>query len=787
MKNDKLSEYAFESFHNALELAPKDRVEYISAALLNNETIKKQLIDMLNKHERADEFLKVPPELDAENITLTGVGDKKIGNKYRVLKVIGSGGMGTVYLAERVDNIYARPVALKLIRGVDHNPEQINRFERERKILSKLDHPNIAKLLDGGTSKEGFPYYVMEFIKGRYITDYCQSLRLTIRQRIELFLSVCSGVVLAHRNLIIHRDLKPSNILVNSNGQPKLLDFGIAKDLAEKDLTVTALPLTPHYASPEQVRQEQLTTETDIYSLGVILYELLTGVSPYDSVRSLELLQQISDSTPKLMSQMVGQSNKKLSRLLTGDLDTIVMKAIQKEPERRYASVQEFADDLRRYLNSEPVIARKDSVWYRVSRLYKRNKILTSVIIVSLVTLISVGAFLQFKIINESHLVAIERDKFKHTQEYLLGILQISRNRMPKEYRGMARGLLEHAIKNATEGLNSEPGVKSEIMNTLGVAYMHLGDYKLSAEMLRPALALRQQNFPQNSLEVAESKYELARLSVGLGNYQQANELYMSALEIYQSSFEQEYSLIANIYSLLGWLRWSQGQYEQAINFQQKSLDIRLKLPGLQYHYSVAENYLGLGNAYAGKKNFERALDYHQKALDIFNGNVDDLDISSGWYFLSMANTYVQKKEPLKAIEYFEKNLDVFVPNFGEDNVILHESYAGMGEAYLQYGKNNLALYYGKKARDICLKNLGESHPGLVSPYLTLAAVHASQGESWLALGYFTQAHTIARKSFGTEHFRTREIANHINRLKIQIPVIEETHTELSPLTKKTH
>jgi serine/threonine protein kinase len=322
---------------------------------------------------------------------------------YKLIREIGLGGMGSVYLAERSDGAYTKQVAVKLVRAGQDNAEIAARFQREREILAALDHPNIARLIDGGSTEEGVPYFVMEFVDGRPITQWCDDHQLNVSQRITLFRSVCSAVEYAHQRLVVHCDLKPGNILVTSDGTVKLLDFGIAKVLKQEriqddDATVTLMKaMTPEYASPEQMKGESLNTLTDVYSLGVVLYELLTGRRPYHLPKAAfhEVVRIIAEEEPTRPSDVVtrghapdgghaaqplestndaGEGNMdRLRRRLVGDLDSILLTALQKEPPRRYSSVEALNEDLRRHLDHLPVNAREDTLWYRAAKFIRRH------------------------------------------------------------------------------------------------------------------------------------------------------------------------------------------------------------------------------------------------------------------------------------------------------------------------------------------------------------------------------------------------------------------------------
>ncbi|HLK18536.1 MAG TPA: protein kinase, partial [Bryobacteraceae bacterium] len=365
----------------ALEIEPAGRAAFLDLACSGDDAVRREVDSLIQSDEAAStDFLEFGASASFDAVTGSLAG-KRIG-AYEIVEETGHGGMGSVYRAVRADDQYRKQVAIKLVRGGLGDAFRRHRFRAERQILADLDHPNIARLLDGGTLEDGQPYVVMEFIQGQPIDKFCDSRKLSVSERLHLFRTVCSAVAYAHQRLVIHRDIKPANILVTESGDPKLLDFGIAKivdssDLGDsRDAIVTALrPMTPEYASPEQVRGEPMTTSSDVYSLGVVLYGLLTGHSPYPAVSRLphEIAQAVCDTQPEKPSSAVQE--EKLRRRLQGDLDNIVLKALRKEPERRYASVEQFSEDIRRHLSRLPVIARPDTFWYRAEKFVVRNRV----------------------------------------------------------------------------------------------------------------------------------------------------------------------------------------------------------------------------------------------------------------------------------------------------------------------------------------------------------------------------------------------------------------------------
>ncbi len=397
-------------FRAAIEHEPAQRAAYLDQACAGDSALREEIESLLASHDHAESFIETPAFAHgvvtmAETLP-EQIAGQRIGS-YQLVREIGHGGMGTVYLAERADE-YQKLVAIKVVkRGMDTD-DIVRRFRHERQILASLEHPNIARLIDGGTTADGLPFLVMEFVEGVPVNDYCDHHRLTTNERLQLFRAVCAGVEHAHQKLVVHRDLKPSNILVTPEGAPKLLDFGIAKVLNPElsapmmEQTRTDLRvLTPDYASPEQVRGEKLTTASDVYSLGIVLYELLTGHRPYRSANTPphELARVICEQeptkpstainhvevvtrgdtgrqtiTPQSVSNARDTQPDKLRRRLSGDLDNIVLMALRKEPHRRYATAAHFAADIGRHLDGLPVAARKDTLYYRIGKFAVRRK-----------------------------------------------------------------------------------------------------------------------------------------------------------------------------------------------------------------------------------------------------------------------------------------------------------------------------------------------------------------------------------------------------------------------------
>ncbi|MCG8468489.1 MAG: protein kinase [Gemmatimonadetes bacterium] len=396
-------------FDAAADLDPEARPEFLAS--IEDAALREQVLSLLEALDREGGELEVPAVERVDPSTATTLSENLAGSRigsYRLLRLVGSGGMGVVYEAQRADEQYRQRVAIKLLRqGVDSRLTN-ERFRRERQILAALDHPGIARLLDGGATEDGRPYYVMEFIDGVPITEYCARARLGLRDRLRLFREVCAAVHFAHKNMVVHRDLKPGNVLVAGDGRVKLLDFGIAKLLSaggrsEQTLTLYGgRMLTPAYASPEQVQGEPVTTASDVYSLGVLLYELLTGRKPFasDTASTEDLMADVLATEPTRPSDAVSEETipqlgradwRAIRRRLEGELDNIVLMALRKEPNQRYPSVSQLSDDVRRYLDRLPVLAQGDAAGYRARKFVARHRV--GALAVGLVLVLLVGGF----------------------------------------------------------------------------------------------------------------------------------------------------------------------------------------------------------------------------------------------------------------------------------------------------------------------------------------------------------------------------------------------------------
>ncbi|MET0555854.1 MAG: protein kinase [Vicinamibacteria bacterium] len=483
-------------FQATFARAPAERAAFLDEACAGDAGLRHEVESLLASHQEAGGFLSGPAWLDTTPPEPASVAETRRFGPYRVIGVIGHGGMGTVYRAVRDDDTFQKTVALKLVRPGAASEYAERRFLQERRILARLQHPNIAAILDGGTTEEGHPYLAMEHVEGQRLTAYCDDHGLRTGERLAMFRAVCGAVHYAHQNLVVHRDLKPDNILVTADGTPKLLDFGIAKLLAagvdpDTAPTSTLLPMmTPEYASPEQVRGEPVTTASDVYSLGVLLYELLTGRRPYavkaDSME--EIVRAVCQTDPPSPSAAVRTRPAEAAAAkdlrarptaaeLRGDLDTIVLRALHKDPARRYASVQELSDDVRRHLEGRPVRARADTLGYRAAKFVRRNRVaVTAATLVLLVLVAGVYATVRERRIAEVHRARAEA-RFADVRRLANGFLfefEEAIHDLPGATP--ARQLVVKKALEYLDGLAREASGDAVLQAELATAYRKVGD-----------------------------------------------------------------------------------------------------------------------------------------------------------------------------------------------------------------------------------------------------------------------------------------------------------------------
>ena len=548
----------------ALEQPVAERAQFVANACSGDAELRREVESLLCQEEKARDFIEQPAYEQAPDALLDRTGKLTPGQQlesYSIISLLGLGGMGEVYLAE--DRKLGRQVAIKLVKGGFETSSFLRHFRNEERILAGLNHPNIAHLYGGGITGDGLPYYVMEYVEGERIDDYCRKHQLTLEQRLQLFREVCGAVAYAHQHLVIHRDLKPANIWVTASGASKLLDFGIAKlldpeteSLSEQTITLQAL-MTPDYASPEQVLGGNMSTASDVYSLGVVLYELLTGERPYriKARRPDEVVRVISQQEPARPSTIVRESRivnresddsrvtKYDSRSLRGDLDNIVLKALRKEPERRYSSAGQLSEDIRRYLEGLPVRARKDTFGYRAAKFAARNRVAVTAAVLVILAIIA-GLVLVLwqsaKAREQRDLAEREKIKAERINVFLQRMLSFSNQSItsvsPVAQRKdvTVNEMLDQIAPQIETELHDQPEVRAQVLRTIGSAYASQGRYEEAEKNLRAALAVQTRLNGSQSADAAAIMVELGVLSFRQFKLEEAERLLEKTVSIYR-------------------------------------------------------------------------------------------------------------------------------------------------------------------------------------------------------------------------------------------------------------
>jgi serine/threonine-protein kinase len=633
-----------EIFHAALDLPDDERPGYLSRACQDTE-IRMEVVRLLAAHAQADGFLRAAPIHDCDTPDESAMLGRRVG-PYRLVEYLASGGMGDVYRAERADEEFEHRVAVKLVNRWMVTPAARRRFVRERQTLAHLEHPGITRLLDGGTTEDGIPYLVMEYVDGQPIDAYCAERGLPLADRLRLFCEVCEVVAYAHRNLVVHRDLKPGNILVTEDGRPKLLDFGISKVLADtsdaptQDATLQQIrALTPQYASPEQIRGEPVTTAADVYSLGVVLYELISGRQPYRLTgrSTYQNERTICERDPKLPSDAVVQGDdgagydefgrpdpplpeppSRLRRRLRGDLDAIVMKAMQKQPARRYGSVMALADDVMRHLKRQPIKARHHSRSHRAARFIRRNIAAVLATAVVAVSVVGGGVATSIGLVREAGARRLAQDEAAEAaaiNSFLNEMLSsVDPGRDGRDVR--VTEILDRAANDVDSRFRDRPEVAAALRTTIGQSYRALGMLGPAAAQLEQAIALREAHRGADHRATLEALNDLGVLRVMQGDLPAAEGLLERALDSGWRQWGESDELVISILSSLAGLRNVQGRLPEAEELLLQLLDGQRRTLG-ETHPTTIRTIHNLALVLHRQDKDEQAAIYCRRALTL--------------------------------------------------------------------------------------------------------------------------------------------------------------------------
>ena len=773
-------------FHAAAERLPEERADWLEEQCPDDD-LRREVLDLLAAEEPGGEAVEraVVGVLDLALEAGEGPERTRIG-PYRILRELGRGGLSTVYLAERDDAEYRARVAIKLVkRGMDTR-DILRRLRRERQILATLDHPYIARLFDGGSTEDGLPYFVMEAIEGQTLDAWCDDRQLPLRERLELFCKVCEAVQYAHQNLVVHRDIKPGNLMVTDGGTPKLLDFGIAKLLEPGQAThptATAAGLrllTPQFASPEQIRGEPLTTATDIYSLGVLLYLLLTGRSPLPPGLSGRAVEHAVCEVPAPRpSQEVlrgpeneadaaararGTRSERLSRRLRGDLDNIVLMALRKEPRRRYASAQQLGDDLQRYLEAMPVRARPDTFRYRAGKFVRRHRY-GVVAACLLFTSLSAGIVTttwqarraeaaQARAESNLELAERQRAKAERVSGFLVNLFE---QNDPGESKGddiTAREILDRGARRILLELSGEQELMAEMMDVMGTVYQKLGDYPEAETLLRRALEERRALYGEEHPEVAASLRNLAFLEMTRNDFESAEAHYRQALALRRRLQPFEPAPTGEILNDLAVLHLSHEDFTVAEELFHEALDLRRTHLDTD-HPDIAETLNNLAALHYHRGELAIAEELMRESLTLRRSHYGDLHPRVATSLNNLAALLQSQSRFEEAEPLVREVLAMRRRMLGEDHPDVAVSLNNLGALLREQSRLEEAVPALKSALEITRKALGERHLNVSGIQLNLAQVYHRQGTLDEAQALFLDSYTLRRELLGDDHPRT--------------------------------
>ncbi len=830
-----------EIFESVAALMPCEREDFLERVCGSDLELREEVSSLLAYDGEPSGFLRNPTVPPASRMAAESPG-RLVGHRigaYRLIRQIASGGMGSVWLADRADEQFTKQVAIKLIkRGMDTD-EVLRRFHAERQVLARLEHPNIARLHDGGATDDGLPYLVMEHIAGTPLDAYCDQHRLPIRARLELFRHICDAVQYAHRNLVVHRDLKPANILITSDGEVKLLDFGIAKVLeadASSGLTATGQRLmTPEYASPEQVRGEPITTSSDVYSMGVILYEILTGRRPYlpanESAREYERVvceeEPEPPSTRVLKAASGSQRDRKadvqsgtaqgdashsapgapttggrvatelrsLYKELRGDLDAITLKALRKETQQRYATVEQFSGDIQRYLEGRPVIARSGARRYRAAKFVQRNRLavfLATTVVLALAT-IAVMMTIQSQRLERERLAALnatriaqsnharadaEADRARTSLRSLRDVLAMTDPNEAGTGDVPARELLDQAAERIQTQFVNQPDIEAALRITIGTAYQNLGLLSKAEVHLERAVELCDRLYSTPNPELAESLCALGVLRSRQGRLADAEPLLRRALGIGRQIGTSHFTDLTVLLSSLGSLRNTQGDLPEAELLLREALCVARNQFGEDHRY-VTVTKGELGHLLMSRGNYAEAEKLYREALAYYETHEGSRTADYSSILNSLGELLGREKRCAEAEPMLRKSLAACAKLFGQEHVNTAFVLNNLGNLLQDCGNPAEAERAYRESLVIRRKLLGDQNLEVGTSLNNLGSLLNAQGRFTEGEAELRQAIKIYVANVGEKDWRVANCRSHLGHCLIRQERYQEAQGEL--------
>jgi len=784
-----------ELFERALEFSKEDRIPFIKKQCEGEKDLFEEVVSLLEADDN------VHPVLDRKASEIINIEEKLnfvgqiIGN-YKLVEEIASGGMGTVFLAERCDGVFEQKVALKIIKPGLSTIPIIRRFQNERQILANLQHTNIARLFDGGVTDDRRPFFTMEYVEGTPIDEYCDQNKLTINERLNLFIKVCETVQFAHNNLVIHRDLKPNNILIKEDGSIKLLDFGISKVLSADgenvDIpTITQAEinlLTPEYSSPEQIKNSKISVSTDVYSLGIILYKLLSGKNGHDfKSRTFNEFERVvceqnllkpsvalfnqneNDDENQILNYCYNRKTtpNKLRKLLSGDLDNICMMALRKEPERRYPSVEMLAYDIERYINNIPILARKDSYVYSSRKFILRHRAVVTTAIALFFIVNGLILYYTIQLRAERDKANLEARKSEQVASFLQELFLVSD---PSESKGesiTARELLDRGATQIKGGLDEEPEIKAQLLNTIGRVYTNLGLFKSAKDIF-----LKIKNHPKsvqiNNETLIESLISLGSLYRLNGEYELAGEIILKTLDECKEIFGDEHHLVGDCYLNLGGYYYETGDYKKSyLNYNKAEKIFRKNYGNKNEKVAAVINALGVLSYEDNHLNNADSL--YRESIKIVIGLKGEINQSVAEYQNQLAQVLRHQGKYSEAQILYEKALSTRKKLFGNEHPDVAASLNHLSRLYYNQEMFDEAEPLAREALKIRLSVFAEDHPEVSASRSSLAGVLFYKKKFKEAENLYREAYNASFNKLGESHPYTPAIQGNLGRTLFEL------------------
>lgn len=748
-------------FEQAMDVSSRNRFKFISD-LTDSDDIKREVMSLVESASQTGKsFESLVSQASAETYADALTGSHI--NNYKIVKLLGRGGMGDVYLAERADQQYTQSVALKLVSGFRPSEESIQRFRHERQILASLNHPNISGLLDGGETADGSPYLVMEYVDGIQITEYCDNHNLTTHQRIKLFIQVCEAVQYAHRNLIVHRDIKASNILVEKNGRAKLLDFGIAKVLEAQDPSFTRSAtrmLSPLHASPEQVQGKNITVSSDIYSLGVLLYQLMTGLHPIEgkhTTTAIKIEKAICEIEPTKPSQRLSKhsseqidvsqisraratAHQTLFNQIRGDIDNIAMKALNKEPERRYQTVQSLIDDLQRFLQNRPVLARPQSMAYRFKKYVQRNSINVAVATLATVAIGSMAIWSYASVINERDTARTAQQSAEAISEFLQDVFTSVDPSIAKGETITALELLKSGQERLTQSLNDEPALKYAMHLVFAETFYSLEERDEAIAQAQEAINLIETYEIDDIEALASAKLTLGLISQDTGDYIEAEKLLDESRALIESIYKPPHRRLVELIHSQAFLQDTLSHHDKAIDLYQQAINMNNSLPSDE-SFEPGWTETRLSDVYRKEGQYE-------KGIEVLQSVIPQMDTAYGGLHPKLAVAKRQLAMLLKDTLKYEESEALYLEILAEQQQLYDTPSTELGITYSEYSLLLREQDRDKEALDAATKNmriLDAVYQG--KPNGLYAAAYNNHGYFLRDIGEFEQSIVSFEKS----------------------------------------